>query len=82
MQVIITPKAQKHFKSLPQSEQVKVRKKLRILETEAFSGKKLAGELSESWVIKAWPYRIFYYFNKETKTIYVTAILHRQGAYK
>lgn len=82
MRVIVTPKAIKQFKHLPKSEQTKIRKKLSALEGNPYGGKKLAGELAELRVIRAWPYRILYYINGNKDTIFVTSILHRQGAYK
>lgn len=84
MEVILTPKAQKHYKNLPKSEQPKIKRKIKSLEVNPNIGKKLSGELEELRVIRAWPYRIFYYIsekNDEAK-IYVVSILHRQGAYK
>lgn len=81
MKVIITPKALKQYKHLPTSEQAKIQKKLMTLETDPHVGKKLAGELHESRVLKAWPYRIIYYINHERNAVFITAILHRQGAY-
>ena len=82
MQVIVTPKAQKHYERLPKNEQAKIKKKLLVLETDPLSGKKLAGELKEQRSLKAWPYRIIYYMNVNEEKIYVTAIIHRQSVYK
>lgn len=82
MQVIITPKAQKHYEHLPKSEQTKIKKKLSVLENDPFAGKKLAGELAEQRSLKAWPYRITYFINVADGKLYVTAILHRQRVYK
>lgn len=80
-QVIITPKAAKQFQHLPKPEQAKVRKKLASLSDEPTAGKKLSGQLSELRSLKAWPYRIIYYIDSKD-VVYVTSILHRQGAYK
>ena len=82
MQVIITPKAQKQYEHLPKDEQAKIKKKLLVLESDPLSGKKLAGELKEQRSFRAWPYRIIYYMNVNEEKIYVTSIIHRQGAYK
>jgi mRNA-degrading endonuclease RelE of RelBE toxin-antitoxin system len=82
MQVIITPKAQKHFKKLPKPEQTKVKRKFKLLEDDPLSGKKLDGEFAELRSIRAWPYRIFYYLNAKEEKLFITSILHRQGAYK
>lgn len=82
MQIIITPKAQKHFKYFPKDAQTKIRKKIEVLENDPLMGKKLSGELSELHSLRVWPYRVFYYINSIEKRIYIIAILHRQGAYK
>ena len=77
MQIIVTPKAQKHYERLPKSEQTKIKKKLSLLENDPLSGKKLAGELKEQRSFKAWPYRIIYYMNVDDEKIYITAVIHR-----
>lgn len=81
VQVIITPKAQKQFNHLPQSQQAKIKKKLNALENDFLIGKKLSGELSELRSLKAWPYRIIYYIDNQQKKIFVVSLVHRQGAY-
>lgn len=82
MQVVITPKAQKHYKKLPKNEQKKIKKGFILLEKDPYSGKKLEGELSELRSARAWPYRIFYYIDEKNQKLYLTGIFYRQGAYK
>lgn len=82
LKVIVTPQAAKQFKHLPSSEQTKIKKKLISLENNSLAGKKLSGELSELRSLKAWPYRIIYYIDQNKQSIFITSILHRQGAYK
>lgn len=82
MELILSKNAQKNFKRLPKSEQLKIRKKLLVLSQNPLSGKKLVGELKDSWSIRAWPYRIIYKINAGEHRIEVRDILHRQGAYK
>lgn len=78
-QVIITPKAQKQYKKLPPKQQAKIKKKLVSLGNNPNAGKKLAGELAQLRSLRAWPYRIIYYLDKNK--IFITSIVHRQGAY-
>jgi mRNA-degrading endonuclease RelE of RelBE toxin-antitoxin system len=78
-QVIITPKALKQYSRLTKSEQTKVKKKLLLLEHYPQEGKKLSGKLSEVRSLRAWPYRILYYIDEETKKVFVVTIAHRQG---
>jgi addiction module RelE/StbE family toxin len=81
MEIIITPKALKQYKSIPQREQVKVKKKLHALEINAYEGKKLSGEFATVRSLRAWPYRILYTLDEEKQTIFVITIAHRQGVY-
>ena len=80
LQVIITPKAQKQYNHLPSKEQSKIKKKLMTLGNDPYSGKKLSGELAELRSLRVWPYRIIYYIEEDK--IFITSIIHRQGAYK
>jgi mRNA-degrading endonuclease RelE of RelBE toxin-antitoxin system len=80
--VIITPQATKQFKHLPKVEQIKIKKKPAALEDNLLSGKKLSGELAELRSLRAWPYRIIYYTDQKKQNIFITSILHHQGAYK
>lgn len=82
MKVALSEDAQKQYKRLPKTQQTKINKKLIILQQNPYSGKKLAGEFSDFWVIRAWPYRIIYEINEKAKRIEIHKIKHRQGAYK
>lgn len=82
MKVVITPSAQKDFSRLQPKDKQKIKKKLIVIEVNPLEGKKLSGELNELRSIRAWPYRILYYIDAEEKTIYITSIVHRQGAYR
>ncbi|CAN5205145.1 hypothetical protein BH09PAT2_BH09PAT2_05790 [soil metagenome] len=82
MKIILTPEAYKQYTKLSEIEQKKIKKKLKILEEDAFSGKKLAGILSELRSLRAWPYRIIYFINESQETVYIVSVAHRQGVYK
>lgn len=82
MEITVTPQAQRQFASIPVSQKKKNAKKIFILESSPFAGKKLSGALSSSRSLKAWPYRIIYYIDNTHKKIWITSILHRQGVYK
>ncbi|OGY08690.1 MAG: hypothetical protein A2782_04195 [Candidatus Blackburnbacteria bacterium RIFCSPHIGHO2_01_FULL_43_15b] len=82
MQVILSKRAAKQYGRFSKTEQAKIKKKLVILETNPFAGKKLSGELAEDRSLRAWPYRIIYSINKVRQQVEVSSILHRQGAYK
>ncbi len=82
MQAIITPKALKQYNHLPKAEQIKIKKKLLILDQNPYEGKKLSGEYAELRSLKVWPYRIIYYIDNEKREMFVVTIAHRQGVYK
>ena len=78
--VFLTPQSLKDYKKLPGVEQKKIKKRLALLETNLYSGKRLAGKLGEVYSLRAWPYRILYII--QDKEAWVTHIAHRQGIYK
>lgn len=82
MEVIVTPQAQHQLAKLPSIQRKKIAKKLLLLEADPLAGKKLSGELEGSRSLKVWPYRILYLIKESSKDVWVTSILHRQGAYK
>lgn len=79
-QVIVTPQAKKDYLKLQIREQKKIRKRLKLLESSVWIGKKLSGKLKNSYSLRAWPYRIFYIIRNDKA--WITHIEHRQGAYK
>lgn len=74
MNIFITPEAEKQYNHLPPSEQKKIRKRLQLLEGDRYIGKKLSGSLSELRSLKAWPYRIVYFIDEKSKSIFVVTI--------
>ena len=82
MQVILSKDAQKQYKRLSETEQIKIHKKLISLERNPHSGKKLVGELSGIRSLRAWPYRILYEINADADRVEIHKIIHRQGSYK
>ena len=81
MKVTLSEDAQKQYKRLPKSAQIKIFRKLEVLSKNPYSGKKLGGELGDFWSLRVWPYRIIYEINQKEKRIEVHKIRHRQGAY-
>ncbi len=80
--VFIANQAQKELLRLPSREQLKIKKRLRILESNSFTGKKFVGKLNGFYSLKVWPYRIIYLLKKGGQEVWVVHILHRQGVYK
>jgi mRNA-degrading endonuclease RelE of RelBE toxin-antitoxin system len=82
MKVALSKDAEKQYKHLPKNQQAKVFKKLVEIEQNPYVGKRLEGELSGTYSLRAWPYRILYEISKNKQIIEVHKIAHRQGAYK
>lgn len=82
MKVFFTSDAQKQYNKLGKKDKDKIEKKLKLLVTSPFSGKKLSGEFEGSYTLRAWPYRIIYSIYSLRREIWIESILHRQGAYK
>jgi mRNA-degrading endonuclease RelE of RelBE toxin-antitoxin system len=72
--------AKKQLQRLPKTEQRKIERRMSVLESNAFEGKKLCGELAGLRTLRSWPYRIIYYI--ENDTVIIDSIAHRQGVYK
>lgn len=82
MRVVIAEEAEKQYKRLPKPEKTKIKKKLAVLESDAYAGKKLTGNLAGLRSLRAWPYRILYTVKEDKQELVVNSILHRQGAYE
>lgn len=79
--VFLSNQAKRDAKKIPSKDKLKIRKKLKVLETNPYAGKKLGGELKEYYSLKIWPYRAIYLI-KKNKEVWVVHIAHRQRAYK
>lgn len=80
-QAFISAQAKKDFKKIHPKDKIKIRQKLKVLETSPFAGKKLGGKLKGFYSLRIWPYRAIYLI-KRNKEIWITHIFHRQQAYK
>ncbi len=82
MIINFTKTSRKQFESLPHQEAKKVARKLINLENTPYAGKKLEGNLSTLYSLRAWPYRILYRIDPESKILTIITIEHRQSVYK
>lgn len=82
MEVVITPKANKQYDQIPKTEQIKIKKKLLVLDQNPYDGQKLSGNFSGLRSLRAWPYSIIYYVDRKLKRVFVVTIAHRQGVYE
>lgn len=82
MKVALSKDARKQYERLPKSQRLKISKKFTELERNPYVGKKLEGELSGTYSLRAWPYRILYELDIDKQIIQIHKIAHRQGVYK
>ena len=80
MKITLTPTSQKQFLKLPKSEIKKITRKINSLAADPYSAKKLKGEFSELYSLRAWPYRIVYQICPDR--IEIVLIEHRQSVYR
>lgn len=79
--VIIKRKAEKEIGALQKKERQRVIEAFDVLRENPFVGKKLEGEYEGAWVLRVWPYRIIYTIHRETVTVTVLRVGHRQSVY-
>ena len=82
MDVLLTKEANKQYSKLVKADKIKIDKKILLLFSDSSAGKKLSGEFTGKYSLKAWPYRIIYIIDERKKAIWILSIIHRQGAYK
>ena len=82
MKLEYSNRAQKDLKKLPISKTRVILKKIELLQTSPFLGKKLGGKFSGCHSFRVWPYRVIYQINKVHRVVTITTVEHRQGAYK
>lgn len=82
MKLYLTEQASKQFCKLKKNDQIKISRRIEIISTNPYTGKRLKGKLQGLFSLRAWPYRIIYQISKKTKAIYLVCIEHRQGVYR
>lgn len=82
MDVLLTKEANRQYNKLIKTDKIKIDKKILLLFSDSYAGKKLSGEFIGKCSLKAWPYRIIYIIDESKKIIWILSILHRQEAYK
>lgn len=80
-QVVIRKAAQKNLAKIDKRYRIRINLTLIELAKDPYLGKKLEGELRNSYSLRVWPYRIIYQILKNELIIFVIQIKHRQGVY-
>lgn len=82
MKLEYSNQAQKDLTKLPKIKIRAILKKIELLPTSPFLGKKLGGKFSGYRSLRVWPYRIIYQINQSKNCLTIITVEHRQGAYK
>jgi len=80
MEIFYKPQAVKQMKKLTARERDTILRKIVLLTTNPYAGKKLSGELTNLRSLRSWPFRIVYALEKNKVVIY--SVAHRQSVYK
>jgi mRNA-degrading endonuclease RelE of RelBE toxin-antitoxin system len=80
--VALSRQAERFYKKLEKEAKAQVRGCLLVLEDDAYSGKRLHGDLKEYWSLRAGKTRIVYSVQEKEKTICVVAIGPRKTIYR
>lgn len=80
--VVLSRQAERFYKKLEKKTKDQIRESLLALEDDAYSGKRLHGDLKEFWSLRVEKLRIIYTFLEKEKTIYVIAMGPRRTVYK
>lgn len=80
--VALSRQAERLYRKLEQETKEQVQESLAILEEEAYSGKRLHGELKEHYSLRVGKLRIIYTVLEKDRIIYIIAIGPRKTIYK
>jgi len=80
--VVLSRQAEHFYKKLEEKTKIKVRNCLISLENEAYSGKRLHGDLKENYSLRVEKLRIIYFISEKDKIVYVIAIGPRNTIYQ
>lgn len=80
--IILTRKAAKVIEELPNRERRRLSKAIDQLRENPLAGKQLQGTLAGLRSLRVWPYRIIYAADRDTVTVTVLRVGHRQSVYK
>jgi len=80
--VVLSGQSERFFKKLDGKDKTNVQECLITLEEDAYSGKRLHGDLKENFSLRVGKLRIIYAVSEKDKTVYVIAIGPRKTVYK
>lgn len=82
IRIFLSKEAEKFFLKLNHLDQKKIIKAIDKLQKDPLVGEKLKGGYQGLFKLRAWPYRVIYSFDQNSRTVLVVTIGHRQGVYR
>ncbi len=82
MNIIYTPEAFKNLKKIGAKDLPKIKRKINTLHNNPLVGKLLQGKLEGLRCLRAWPLRIIYTFDSNSKIITIETVDYRGDVYK
>ena len=80
--VLLSRQAERFYNSLEKEAKAQVRELLLGLENDAYTGKRLHGELKGHWSLRIGKLRAIYVVLEKDQKVHVVAIGHRKTLYK
>ena len=80
--VVLSRQTERFYKKLEGKDKTNIRECLISLEEEAYTGKRLHGDLKENLSLRVGKLRIVYTVSEKNKIVYVIAIGPRRTVYK
>ncbi len=81
--ISLSKEADKAYSRFPHPDKKKIDKVIERMSADPFVGsKRLQGEFTGLYAVRAWPYRVTYTVDIAIKKISIVAIAHRQSVYK
>ncbi|HBC44956.1 MAG: hypothetical protein UX08_C0013G0008 [Candidatus Collierbacteria bacterium GW2011_GWB1_45_35] len=82
MNIIYTPEAFKNLKKIGAKDLPKIKRKINTLHNNPLVGKLLQGKFEGLRCLRAWPLRIIYTFDSNSKIITIETVDYRGDVYK
>jgi mRNA-degrading endonuclease RelE of RelBE toxin-antitoxin system len=80
--VILSRQAERFFKKLEEKDKASMAESLVSLEEDVYAGKRLHGDLKDSFSLRVGKLRIIYGVSEKDKTVSVIAIGQRRSVYQ
>ena len=80
--VVLSRQIERFYKKLEGKDKANVQECLISLEEDAYAGKRLHGDLKESYSLRIGKLRLIYTVSEKDKTVYVVAIGLRKSVYQ